>query len=393
MTPLHKAAWKGHKAVAELLLAHGASVDANDRRDSTPLHQAVIADYLAVGHAFIEARYGDARGNAEKTDTELVAERNRFEANLKVEMVELLVAHGANVNREDYVGGTPLGYAIMDESVGVVETLLRSGARPDRVNRHDGTTVFHDAAGGGLLGVVKLFLAYGAAVNVKDADKQTPLHEAVWEGNAEMTELLLARGADVNAKDKRRDTPLHIAALNGNVQVFDLLLAKGANTKAKNRQGLTPADYARSMPPQEMIRLAPGGPWPYSVIITRVSEIRGFLRNRATAYDCFWIPGEADVKRAEAILRRPRENSKAARADNVPKREPAVADLGQYNREYAGFMRGRARFMICNLNRYHPDSKPCENRFSGGMDGGCDFMRIVIALDAERVEWVECNGF
>jgi hypothetical protein len=56
-------------------------------------------------------------------------------------------------------------------------------------------------------------------------------------------------------------------------------------------------------------------------------------------------------------------------------------------------MRGRAKFVLCNLNQFEPDRKPLNNRFSGGLDGGCAFMRIVIALDAERVEWFECNGF
>lgn len=68
-------------------------------------------------------------------------------------------------------------------------------------------------------------------------------------------------------------------------------------------------------------------------------------------------------------------------------------DLSQYSREYAGFMRGKARFVLGNLNRLDGLGKPLDNRFTDVLDGGCSIIRVVIALDAERVERMECNGF
>ena len=39
-TPLHIAAWQGHTAMVELLLRHGADVNATDREQRTPLQSA-----------------------------------------------------------------------------------------------------------------------------------------------------------------------------------------------------------------------------------------------------------------------------------------------------------------------------------------------------------------
>jgi ankyrin repeat protein len=47
-TPLHWAASSGHKDVAELLLAHGADVNAKNNNDWTPLYYAVSGGHKDV---------------------------------------------------------------------------------------------------------------------------------------------------------------------------------------------------------------------------------------------------------------------------------------------------------------------------------------------------------
>ena len=41
-TPLHQAAWDGHKEIVELLITNSANVDALDRYRETPLHAALM---------------------------------------------------------------------------------------------------------------------------------------------------------------------------------------------------------------------------------------------------------------------------------------------------------------------------------------------------------------
>ena len=45
-TPLQLAAWRGHKDVAELLVAKGANVNATDSFGTTPLHYAATQTLL-----------------------------------------------------------------------------------------------------------------------------------------------------------------------------------------------------------------------------------------------------------------------------------------------------------------------------------------------------------
>jgi ankyrin repeat protein len=62
-TPLHCAAWKGHAAVAELLLEAGADVNArsqNEHYGDTPLHAAAHGNQRAVAELLI-AQGADVR--------------------------------------------------------------------------------------------------------------------------------------------------------------------------------------------------------------------------------------------------------------------------------------------------------------------------------------------
>lgn len=91
LTPLHLAAWEGHKDVAELLISKGANVNAKCKDGSTPLHFAAM-----FGHKDIAA---------------------------------LLISKGADVNIEDTFGYTPLHLAIEADSKDVAELLRAHGAK------------------------------------------------------------------------------------------------------------------------------------------------------------------------------------------------------------------------------------------------------------------------
>ena len=72
ITPLHYAAFRGHKGTTELLISKGANVNATNEEGGTPSHLAA-----EEGHK---------------------------------QIVELLIAKGANVNVEDKAGRTPLDW-------------------------------------------------------------------------------------------------------------------------------------------------------------------------------------------------------------------------------------------------------------------------------------------
>jgi TonB family protein len=84
-TPLHLAAWNGHKDIVELLLANKADVNAKDTMGFTPLHRAAIN-----GHK---------------------------------DVVELLLAHKADVSAKINEGMTPLDMALSKDHSDIVALL------------------------------------------------------------------------------------------------------------------------------------------------------------------------------------------------------------------------------------------------------------------------------
>lgn len=122
------------------------------------------------------------------------------------EMLELLVAHGANVSKAD-------------ESWGNTPLYFNGGHRPSDSG--------YERA---MLGIEWL-LDHGAAPNVPSGEcQQTPLFAAIRAGNARLVAMLLERGADPNIADKDGLTPYMLAAAIGAGDVLDLLAKAGANT-------------------------------------------------------------------------------------------------------------------------------------------------------------------
>ncbi|XP_020293932.1 putative ankyrin repeat protein RBE_0220 isoform X5 [Pseudomyrmex gracilis] len=131
----------------------------------------------------------------------------------------MLLDRGANVNAETQDGTTPLHHAIKFENMEIAELLLNHGAN---VNASDKSE---------LVSGVQMLLDRGANVNAETRYGTTPLHHAIKFENMKIAELLLDHGANVNASDKS-GTPLCCAVEKKNVEVVAMLLDRGANINA-----------------------------------------------------------------------------------------------------------------------------------------------------------------
>lgn len=110
------------------------------------------------------------------------------------ELVELLIANGADVNAKDKWGYTPLLWAIFSRDKDMM----------------------------------KLLIAKGADVNYTPKDDDPPLHCAVANKDKDMVELLLAKGANVNAKTEKGQTAMSLAKKKGHSEIAELLRKHGA---------------------------------------------------------------------------------------------------------------------------------------------------------------------
>ncbi|XP_038205715.1 2-5A-dependent ribonuclease-like [Arvicola amphibius] len=165
-----------------------------------------------------------------------------------VDRIQQLLDRGADVNVcEDIGGWTPLHNAVKLGRVDIVDLLLRHGADPHR-RKKNGATPFIIAGIHGDVRLLQRFLSKGADVNEYDNNGFTAFMEAAEYGRVEALRFLFDKGANVNLRretteDKRRmkkggATALMSAAENGHTEALRVLLSDmGAEVDARDNMG------------------------------------------------------------------------------------------------------------------------------------------------------------
>jgi ankyrin repeat protein len=123
--PLGLAAFFGHKAAVQVLIARGAEVDTVDKSPfaNTPLDAAVAANHLEVvkvllqNHASVNVRAAAGHSPLHKAAM-----------NGNVEIVKLLIEGKADVSATDDAGKTPLAWAEEKGHAEVAALLREKGA-------------------------------------------------------------------------------------------------------------------------------------------------------------------------------------------------------------------------------------------------------------------------
>jgi ankyrin repeat protein len=236
-TPLHVASRRGHVDIAQLLLEHGADVDARDNAELTPLLLASREGHAELGRILLEhGADTEARDNDKRTPLFLAVE------NEHVEVTRILLEHGADTEAREANDMSPLEHASIIGYVEIARLLLEHGgdARSQDEN-HD--TPLHFASANGRHAVAQMLLEHDADANAQNTNNQTPLHRAKGE---ETARLLLEHGADANALCNENRTPLHHAAEYGRMEVARVLLEHGVDANARDANNATPLHVAGS---------------------------------------------------------------------------------------------------------------------------------------------------
>lgn len=155
-TPLHIAAMHDQPAIAALLLANGADVNARNSPDPRELIGASYTHQKAYGETPLSLA--------------LLSYQHK-------EMVELLLTHGADPNMFVHIQVTPLHLAVERNLLYDVELLLANGADPDVINRA-GLTSVHWAIMHDQTRILELLLDNGANPNARDGAGHTPMFYA-----------------------------------------------------------------------------------------------------------------------------------------------------------------------------------------------------------------------
>lgn len=232
--------------VAKLLIEHGAPCGSTDRAGWSSFH-------YAANH-----RWATWSGGIDG----------------QLAVLELLAAHGADINAGDGEGYTCVHSAAQSGKVAVVKLLRRLGARPDGSTVR-GVLPIHVAAEGGRGEVVDELLRWcPELLEAEDCRGHRPIHHAAYHGHADVVEVLLRHGASVcpgphssfapggvanaaedaaqqqqggdggGGQQSQGTTPLHLAVRSNKLAVVMILLAGGANPLRQDSHGWTPRALA-----------------------------------------------------------------------------------------------------------------------------------------------------
>ncbi|KAJ7718964.1 ankyrin repeat-containing domain protein [Mycena maculata] len=148
-------------------------------------------------------------------------------------VVQLLLDNGANMNEAS--GETPLRSASQNGHETLVQLLLDHGADMNKQREVFGSynTAFHVAAAQGHKAVVRTFLTHGANVNNPVGRHGTVLQVASLNGHKSVVQLLLKHGADVNMRGGDHETALQAACCNREETVAKLLIQHGADVNVQ----------------------------------------------------------------------------------------------------------------------------------------------------------------
>lgn len=317
-TPLHFAVKQRHINTVKLLILNGAEIDSVNERFETPLYCAVeenlgkTAQYLIkVGaninlrdkkgrtlfhNALYNGKYDIAKRllilgaspnskDAEKGYTPLhgivlVVHHPSFNSEYDlIELMELMIKKGANVNAKNINGDTPFSL-----SFGNLKLMMLMITKAD-VNLSDnrGMTMLYRSVLEKNWSITKLLIENGANPNIKNEDFCFPIELAYLQKRYDVVEYLKDNGADVNfiyscsypqeepfitkiMKDKNYDlfksivqkgaslsiqaketgyTPLHAAVVTRKpLDIIVYLIQHGANVNARDEQDGTPLHSA-----------------------------------------------------------------------------------------------------------------------------------------------------
>jgi len=236
-TPVYQAVYYGKDPVFDYLLEHGADVSIPTAHGYTALHMAASKANIKVLKYVLEKH--PEMVNMQSTDGITAVMLATMAGH--PEVLELLVAGGADLKLKDAKGNTALRLAILGSSkadqaqcaVWMVQNhpdiIPKGGADADE---ESGKLLQLACAEDDAGTVAVALIENGCSYTAINADGQTPLHTAAFNGTVGVVKALVAAGADVNGLDEDEETPSFYADLSGHEHIVEFLKQKGATYEA-----------------------------------------------------------------------------------------------------------------------------------------------------------------
>ncbi|KAF7496334.1 Putative ankyrin repeat protein [Sarcoptes scabiei] len=228
--PLHYACMHINIEIAKILIENGADVNAYSSKGKTPLLFAVISNSLGKAGANINLK-DLSHGNS------TLHFACQYSVPTGLDLIEYLIANGANINEQNNDGFTPLLTAILNDyniNVPVVKILLRSGADPNQAGQYGITPLLatirrssdHFDEGNE---TVQILIDFDCNINEKEFQGQrsgeTALNLSIERSQNSITEKLIRSGCDVTVRNSRGETPFFSLIKNNKYDLAKLMAA------------------------------------------------------------------------------------------------------------------------------------------------------------------------
>ncbi len=179
-----------NREMIRTLIERGAKPDITNHVGATPMTLAAAAGYKDILNLLINKRV--------KIDTENNYPLHRAVNNGHTGSVEILLKNGADVNRKNENGQTPLH-------------IITSCYGTAWINRFD---------------IIDILMKNGAEINKRDAKGNTPLYYAVETGDIKLVDTLLSYGASVHTLCSNGTTPLMFALKSGKYDIAKKMMKR-----------------------------------------------------------------------------------------------------------------------------------------------------------------------
>ena len=215
-TPLARACRLGNWTATEALLAH---------------HSIRINDRNAIGETPLRAAIGHRHAKV----TKLLLNHDAIDVSISIPLGQTL-------------SSVKLYFPTFPEDKEIVQMLLAHVADVNQKNEHGMTPLMRSIQFGGYEFSMSLLERQDVDVNCQCSEGRTALtimfEEGIrnwtWHASKEIAQKLLHRSAEVNHKTENGPTPLESAAISGHVDVVKLFLEHGADVETRNGIGQTP---------------------------------------------------------------------------------------------------------------------------------------------------------
>lgn len=197
----------------------------------------------------------------------------------QIQDLEDILKKNFDPNTRDEDGRTLLFHAVINKNLQIVKLLLEHGADPNAKDYEDRLSPIITAGGHGTKEIIELLMEHGADINVREGRTNDSilsnavgalknnsviqtildngfdfsmsegeiLSEAAYWRNYEAIVILRNNGFNIDTFDGYNRTPLMVASLQADKTIVQYLLEQGANADLTDDEGNKASDYAREI--------------------------------------------------------------------------------------------------------------------------------------------------